>query len=76
MDLSKSHSSALLGGGLFVAFAMTGRMSDHFWMMRPFTPEERVIILKELLTQQQKNPYFHIFFLKDDSTLPLLIIVR
>lgn len=65
----RKHAYTIYKRDAMYRFAMTGRMSDHFWMMRPFTPEERVIILKELLTQQQKNPYFHIFFLKDDSTL-------
>ena len=67
--VKRKHAYTIFKRDAMYRFAMTGRMSDHFWMMRPFTPEERVIILKELLTQQQKNPYFHIFFLKDDSTL-------
>lgn len=50
-------------------FALTGRMSDHFWGMRPYTPEERAAILKKLLWQMENNPYFNIYFLKDNGEL-------
>lgn len=50
-------------------FAQTGRTSDHFWAMRPYTPQERVAILSELLNQQQNNPYFHIYFLADEQII-------
>ena len=50
-------------------FAMTGRATDHFWMMRPYTPAERIVILSELLKQQRENPYVHFCFLKDNATV-------
>lgn len=50
-------------------FARTGRKSDHFWGMRPFTQEERVRILKTLLKQVESNPYFDVYFLKDNDLL-------
>lgn len=47
-------------------FARTGRQSDHFFAMRPYTPAERKAILTNLREQAIKNPYFWIYFLKDD----------
>lgn len=49
------------------AFARTGVMSDHFWGLRPFTPEERRRILAEQLRLMRVNPGYRLFFLRDDS---------
>lgn len=65
----RKHTYTVFKRAAMRRFAMTGRTSDHFWMMRPFTPEERLVILTELLKQQMENPYVHMYFLKDDSTL-------
>lgn len=45
-------------------FAKTGRESDHFFAIRPFTPAERVEILQHLKRQQEENPYFFLYFFK------------
>ncbi len=50
-------------------FALTGKTTDHFWGMRPFTPKERIIILSEILKQQVVNPYVHMYFLRDDAAI-------
>ena len=63
------HAYSVYKRSAMYRFAMTGRTTDHFWMMRPYTPEERVVILKELLDQQKNNPYIHMYFLKDDAAL-------
>lgn len=52
-----------------VRFARTGRTTDHFWGMRSFRPDERLRILKKLLEQVESNPYFDIYFLKDNDFL-------
>jgi len=52
-----------------IRFVRTGRLSDHVWAMRPFTPEERVRILKLLLEHEENNPYFNLYFLKDNDFL-------
>lgn len=52
-----------------VRFARTGMLSDHFWGMRAFTPEERVRILSLIMEQIESNPYFNVFFLKDNDYL-------
>lgn len=51
------------------SFAKTGMTSDHFWGMRPFTVTERIRILQGILEQQRKNPYFHLYFLRNDDTI-------
>ncbi len=48
-------------------FARTGRMADHPAMLRPFTPRERVAILRRLEERQENNPYFHLFFFDRDD---------
>ena len=48
-------------------FVRTGRQSDHFFAMRPYTPSERRMILLNLREQVAHNPYFWIYFLKEDA---------
>lgn len=50
-------------------FARTGRQTDHFWGMRPYTKAERKRILELLLEHQKNNVYFNLHFLKDDSLI-------
>ncbi len=50
-------------------FAHTGQLSDHFWAMRPFTPEERVRIFRLLKDQMEHNPHCELYFLKDNDFL-------
>ena len=52
-------------------FARTGRQSDHFFAIRPYTEQERIEILSHLRRQEAENPYFHIHFFKEDFTPPL-----
>lgn len=48
-------------------FAVTGTVSDHFWVLRPFTKEERISIIEFIIEQQKTNLFFHLYFLKDDD---------
>lgn len=48
-------------------FVRTGKQSDHFYAMRPFTPAERKAILMHLREQAVHNPYFWVYFLKDEA---------
>lgn len=50
-------------------FAQTGRTTDHFWMMTPYTPSERIEILESLLDQQRNNPFMHMYFLKEEDVV-------
>lgn len=43
-------------------FATTGVREDHFFMLRPYTPEERAAILRNLRDQMSKNPHFNVWF--------------
>lgn len=65
----RKHTFTIYKRGAMRRFALTGRTSDHFWGMRPYTLTERIMILGDLLKQQNENPYVHSYFLKDDSTL-------
>lgn len=62
-------SKAIMKRSAMVRFARTGRMQDHFWAMRPFTPEERIRIFQLMLEHNENNPYFNVFFLKDNDFL-------
>ena len=62
-------SRMIMKRSAMVRFARTGRMQDHFWGMRPFTPEERVRIFRLILEHNESNPYFNVFFLKDNDFL-------
>ena len=59
----------ILKRGAMLRFARTGRTMDHFWGMRPFTSEERVRILENLLEQIEDNPYFNVYILKDNAAI-------
>ena len=48
-------------------FVRTGRQSDHFFAMRSYTPAERKAILTNLREHAAHNPYFWVYFLKDDA---------
>lgn len=50
-------------------FARTGRQTDHFFAMRPYTPDERMAILNHLREQAVNNPYFWVYFLKDKNSI-------
>lgn len=50
-------------------FVRTGRLSDHFWAFRPLTMDERLAVLQSLLEQYNTNPYFHLYFLKDEDAM-------
>lgn len=48
-------------------FARTGMQSDHFFAMRPYTPAERRRILQTLRDNMAGNPFFHLYFAKDNE---------
>ena len=48
-------------------FAYTGFQTDHFYLLRPFTVEERIEILTHLVYQMRTNPYFHVYLLRDEQ---------
>ena len=52
-----------------IRFARTGRQTDHFFAMRPYTPKEREAILNFLWEQSTSNPYFNIYFAKDNQLI-------
>lgn len=62
----KKHAHMIVKLESMRQFARTGRMSDHFWGMRPFTEKERALILEDLRQNAIKNPYFHLYFLEDE----------
>lgn len=70
-DTYAKHKSAhtIFKRSAFQKFARTGKTSDHFWAMRPYTPQERIAILQDLVRRQATNPYVHFYFLKDESVL-------
>lgn len=51
-------------------FMRTGVQSDHFFMQRAYTVEERRQIIRVLLETMREKPYFNVHFLKPE-VLPL-----
>ena len=62
-------SALIMKRGAMRKFAQTGRLGDHFWAMRPFTPEERVRIFTLLKEKMEDNSNCEICFLKEDNFL-------
>lgn len=52
-----------------LAFAETGYQTDHFFASRPYTPAERAQILSNLLEAETDNPYFNVYFSRDDELI-------
>lgn len=46
-------------------FMRTGVQTDHFFIQRAYTVEERRTIIRLLLDTMQHNPWFNVYFLKD-----------
>lgn len=46
-------------------FMRTGVQTDHFFIQRAYTVEERRIIIRALLDAMRDNPWFNVYFLKD-----------
>ena len=65
---------AILSVEFMERFARTGRQTDHFFVLRPYTPEERVQILTHMKEQAERNPYFMLYFFKPDFEPPLMEI--
>lgn len=47
-------------------FMRTGVQSDHFFIQRAYTVEERRTIVRLLLEQMQRDPYFNVWFLRPE----------
>lgn len=47
-------------------FMQTGVQTDHFFIQRAYTPEERRKIIERLLLQMRKDPFFNVHFLRPD----------
>lgn len=62
----KAHHT-IMKRSAFWKFVRTGRLSDNFWGLRPFTLKERAAIIRNLIAQEENNPFFHIYFLKDNQ---------
>lgn len=55
-------------------FAETGKQTDHFFALRPYRPEERVQILTHIRNQAAENPYFNVYFFKEEYAPPKMEI--
>ena len=51
-------------------FAHTGIQSDHFFAIKPYSPLERVQMLRHIRNHAAENPFFNIYFFKDSFDPP------
>ena len=66
----KKESHIIFSGEAMERFAKTGVQSDHFFAIRPYTPQERAKILRNLREQMEENPVFHVYFFKESFEPP------
>ena len=66
----KHHIHLIAQQSAMIRFAQTGRLSDHFFGMRPFTPNERRWVLENFLAYLERSPFLHFYFWKDGSDIP------
>lgn len=64
----------ILSRAFMERFARTGRQTDHFFALRPYTPDERAAILTHIRDQARDNPNFHVYFFKESFRPPLMEI--
>jgi len=67
-------TSTILSLEFMERFARTGRQTDHFFALRPYTPAERVRILAHMKAQAEQNPCFQLYFFKPGFEPPLMEI--
>ena len=60
----KRENHIIFSAAAMKRFAQTGRQSDHFFAIRPYTRQERAAILQNLRDQARENPCFHVHFFK------------
>ena len=58
----KRENHIIFSAAAMKRFAQTGRQSDHFFAIRPYTRQERAAILRNLRDQARENPCFHVHF--------------
>ena len=63
----KKVSHTVLSIPAMQAFVQTGMLTDHFFVLRPYTPSERRKILAHIRRHMQENPYFNVYFAKGDA---------
>ena len=63
----KAPSYFLLSDDAIQNFIWTGRLRNHPFLLRPFSPRERAIILKNLLTLLEDNPFFFLRFAAENA---------
>lgn len=71
-DVQQYHIFKL---GAMRRFIETGRLSDHLWCCRPFTPSERLEILCFIRYTLMEKDNFHLRFLKNDDAVRIDEIV-
>ena len=57
----KKPTHIVLNQEAMMRFARTGNRSDHFFLTRPYTPQERVWMLELLRDHAMNNPNFHLW---------------
>ena len=68
---SKRHPHHLvLSKAAMTDFARTGRISDHPFCLRPFTPPERAAILDHLMDLAEHSAHFRPLVLRDPDAVP------
>lgn len=63
----KRASHLVLSERAMRSFAQTGRLSDHPFMLRPFSVMERIEILSLCINELETNPFYHIYLLNEED---------
>ena len=65
----KKVTHIVLNKEAMMRFALTGNRSDHFFLTRPYTPQERVQVLTLLREQTMNNPNFRLWMGKNTDLI-------
>ena len=66
LSSKRSPSHYIMSQESLKNFILTGRLKNHPFILRPFSPKERAAILHDLLQLMNSNPFFFLRFASND----------
>lgn len=66
----KKPTHAIFSAEAMERFARTGVQSDHFFAIHPYSPQERMLMLRHIRSHAAENPFFNIYFFKESFDPP------
>ncbi|MBR2942121.1 MAG: hypothetical protein IKB82_01855 [Clostridia bacterium] len=63
----KAPSYFMLSQDAIQNFIWTGRLRNHPFLLRPLSPRERMLVIRNLISLMEENPFFFLRFAAEDA---------